>query len=189
MMQLRLKREMDMPDEIEVPIEHFYEQIGHLAKNSSERWVIFVALSTAIFAVIAAVSSLLAGHHTHAALIEQVQASNQWAFYQARSIKVAVLESKNELLTCFGKEASEQDLARVKKYTVEQENIKNEAEKKTTSSSIHLQHYFTLAKSVTLYHIAIALGAVSALTKRKALWLISIVVGAAGFLFLVIGIV
>jgi hypothetical protein len=177
-----------MPEEVEVPIEHFYEQVGHLAQSSSERWVILVAMSTALFAVIAAISSLLAGHHTHAALIEQIQASNNWAFYQARSIKVTMLETKNELLAGLGKEVSENDLAKLETYMEEQENIKSEAKKKTTSSSMHLQHYFTLAKSVTLYHIAIALGAISALTKRKALWFISMAVGATGILFLVIGI-
>ncbi|MGO9146526.1 MAG: DUF4337 family protein [Desulfomonilia bacterium] len=39
--------------------------------------MLWVALSTAILAVLAAVSSLLAGHHSNEALIEQIQSSDK----------------------------------------------------------------------------------------------------------------
>lgn len=47
---------------------------------------------------------------------------------------------------------------------------------------MHSHHRF--ARAVAFFQVAIALGAVAALTRRRAVWLGSIVVGAAGiFLF------
>ena len=177
-----------MPEEIEVPTEHLHEHMGHQAQHSPERWIVFVALSSALLAVFAAVSALLAGHHANEAMIEQIQSSDQWAYYQAKGIKAAVLESKSELLVGLGKEVAKKDQDKIKTYKEEQENIQAEAQEKTASSALHLKHHHTLAKSVTLFQIAIALVAIAALTKRQALWFVSIVLGAAGLIFFALGI-
>lgn len=178
-----------MPDEIEVPTEHLHEHMEHQAQHSPERWIVFVALSSALLAVFAATSALLAGHHANEAMIEQIQASDQWAYYQAKGIKAAVLEGKLDLLVGLGKEVSGKDRERIKSYKEEQGNIQKEAQEKTASSELHLKYHNTLAKSVTLFQIAIALGAISALTRRKVLWFISIALGTAGLLFFALGIV
>ena len=99
-----------MPEEIEVPTEHLHEHLEHQAQHSPERWIVFVALSSALLAVFAAVSALLAGHHANEAMIEQIQASDLWAYYQAKGIKAAVLENKIEVLVGLGKEVAEKDL-------------------------------------------------------------------------------
>src|SRR5664280_2289178 len=82
-----------------------------------------VALSTAIIAVFAALCSLMAGHHANEALIEQIQASDQWAYYQAKGIKSTVLESKIETLIALGKQTSAKDEEKVKSYKKEQKEI------------------------------------------------------------------
>jgi hypothetical protein len=53
-----------------------------------------VALSTAILAVLAAIASLLSGEHANEAMMNQIEASDQWGHYQAKSIKAAVLDAK-----------------------------------------------------------------------------------------------
>jgi len=176
-----------MPDEIEVPTEHLHEHMEHQAQHSPERWIVFVALSSALLAVFAAASALLAGHHANEAMIEQIQASDQWAFYQAKGIKAAVLDCKIELLGGLGKQVSENDREKIRRYKDEQANIQAEAQDKATASAMHLKRHNTLAKGVTLFQIAIALGAIAALTKRKALWLISMALGVAGLFFFVLG--
>ena len=178
-----------MPEEIDVPTEHLHEHMEHQAQHSPERWIIFVALSSALLAVCAAVSALLAGHHANEAVIEQIQSSDQWAYYQAKGIKAAVLEGKTEVLAGLGKEVSEKDREKLKDYKAEQAKIKTEAQETAASSALHLKHHHTLAKSVTLFQIAIALGAIAALTRRKTLWLISLAFGAVGLLFFALGLV
>ena len=48
-------------DEIEVPTDAVQEEIRRCADESREQWITRVALSTAILAVFAAVTALLAG--------------------------------------------------------------------------------------------------------------------------------
>ena len=87
--------------EIEVPLEqsqeHIYEHAGHSG------WLSKVALSTAITAVIAAIAALMAGHHSNEALISQIQSSDHWGHYQAKSIKSSILYLKTDLAKEMGK--------------------------------------------------------------------------------------
>src|SRR5690242_21287958 len=81
-------------EESEVPLEHLHEHAHETAKHSGEIWISWVALSTAILAVLAAIASLLSGEHANEAMINEIEASDQWSHYQAKSIKVAVLDAK-----------------------------------------------------------------------------------------------
>jgi len=173
-----------MPEEIEVPIEKLHESVQEEAEKAREKWVLLVALSTAILAVFAALCSLMAGHHANEALIEQIQASDQWAYYQAKGIKAAVLESKIETLQALSKQPSEKDKETIKIYKKEQKEIEEQAKEKERSSSIHLTAHNLLAKAVTVFQIAIAVSAISVLTRRKWLWYGSGVLGVIGFIFL-----
>jgi len=93
-------------EEIEIPTEHLHEQLNESAHENAERWILMVALTAALLAVLAAITALLAGHYANEAMIEQIQASDQWSYYQAKGIKSAVLESKIDLLKTLGKEAN-----------------------------------------------------------------------------------
>jgi hypothetical protein len=176
-----------MPEEIEVPTEKLHESIQEEAEKAKETWVFLVALSTAILAVFAALCSLMAGHHANEALIEQIQASDQWAYYQAKGVKAAVLESKIETLQALGKQTSAADEKRDKGYKEDQKEIQEKAREKEKSSSVHLKTHHTLAKAVTVFQIAIAVSAISVLTRRKWLWYGSGILGLIGLIFLLQG--
>src|SRR5882724_5483454 len=77
-------------EEIEVPTEHLHEEIKEKAEEEGGGWSLYIAISTALMAVIAAIAGMMAGHHSNEALIEQIKASDQWAFYQAKSIKAEI---------------------------------------------------------------------------------------------------
>ena len=62
-----------------------------------------------------------------------------------------------------------------------------EAEKLGNEAEEHLTRHERLAGGVTLLLIAIALGAISALTKRKVFWGVSLLFGVAGVCLLVFG--
>jgi hypothetical protein len=143
-----------------------------------------VALSTAILAVLAALCSLMAGHHANEALIEQIQASDQWAYYQAKGIKASVLESKIETLQALNTQTSAKDEEKIKSNKNEQREIEERAKEKEKSSSLHLAAHNILAKAVTVFQIAIAVSAISVLTRRKWLWYGSGVLGLMGIVFL-----
>ena len=81
-------------EEAEVPLEHLHEEIHHHAEHGGEKWISWVALSTAILAVLAAIAGLLSGSHANEAMMRQIESADQWGFYQAKRIKAAVLDAK-----------------------------------------------------------------------------------------------
>src|SRR6202022_2646738 len=84
-------------EEAEVPLEDLQEHVHHSAEHSGEKWISWVALSTAILAVLAAIAGLLSGKHANEAMMSQIEASDQWGYYQAKSIKASVLDAKMPL--------------------------------------------------------------------------------------------
>lgn len=177
----------------EVPTEHLHEEMHHHATHGSHgahsappkpSWTMGVALSSALLAGLAAVCALLAGHHANEAMIEQIQSSDRWAFFQAKGIKAAVLGSKIELLEAEGKPVSPKDRDKIAEYKKEQDQISAEAKEKEHRSESHLHKHVILARGVTFFQIAIAVGAIAALTSRKPFWFVSLGFGAIGLWFL-----
>ncbi len=154
-------------DEIEVPTEHLHETIHEKVEHSESKWFPLVAISTALMAVFAAISGLMAGHHSDEALISQIKASDQWSYYQAKGIKAEIKTLEIH--------AGIADSNSISKYKTEQEEIKVKAESFEKESNYHLEKHAILAKVVTLFQIAIAISAISILTKKKWLWWSSIV--------------
>jgi len=182
-----------MPEEIEVPTEHIHEAAehalhgGHGGAHSEVEtgWIPWAALSAAILAVFAAVSALIAGHHANEAILEQSRASDGYSYYQAKGIKAALLGSKIEILAAMEKSVDPADRSTIERYKKEQEEIKAEADMETASSRAHMARHGIVARGVTLFQIAIALAATSMLTKKRPLWLVSMLLGVVGGAFLV----
>ena len=170
-------------EEAEIPLEHLQEEIHHHAEHGGAPWISWVALSTAILAVLAAIAGLLSGHRANEAMMNQIEASDQWGYYQAKSIKASVLEAKMTLAAA----ATEKDKEKAAQYQEEQSEIKREAENKQTEAKANFHKHEVFARSVTMFQIAIAIAAVSALTKKRRFWFVSLVFGLAGAVFLVLG--
>jgi len=178
-----------MPEEMEVPTEHLHEHMEHHAHEAGEKWVMGVALSSAFLAAFAAVASLMAGHSVNEAVLLQIKAADQWNYYQAKGIKAAVLGSKIELLDGMKKSVSKSDLEKVKQYKDDQEGIKEKADEFEKEAEHLLGKYKGLAGSVTLFQIAIAVGAISALTRKKPFWFVSLGFGGVGVVLFLMGLI
>jgi hypothetical protein len=170
-------------EESEVPLEHLHEQIHHHAEHGGAAWISWVALSTALLAVLAAIAGLLSGMHANEAMMSQIEASDQWGYYQAKSIKAAILDAKNSL----GAVPVTEDKEKAARYKEEEAEIKSEAEHKQSEAKENFHKHEVYARSVTMFQIAIAIAAISALTKRRRFWFVSLVFGLAGGAFLVLG--
>jgi hypothetical protein len=174
-----------MPDEIEVPTEQLQDEIDEKAERAVSRWIPGVALSSAIMAVLAAISALLAGHHANEGVLEQIQAGDRWSYYQAKGIKSSVLETKVELLRELGKPSNPEDVKKVEDYKTEQKEIEVQAHESEHSSDQHMSRHNVFARTVTMFQIAIAMAAISVLSKRKWLWYVSLLLSGGGMVFLV----
>src|SRR5436853_180419 len=145
-------------EEAEVPLEPVQEHIQHSAEHSGQPWISWVALSTAVLAVLAAIAGLLSGQHANEAMMSQIEASDQWAYYQAKGIKAAVLDAKMSLSGM----PNEQDKEKAQRYQEEQSEIQKEAKEKQKQAKENFQRHETFARGVTMFQIAIAVAAISA---------------------------
>jgi Domain of unknown function (DUF4337) len=170
-------------EEAEVPLEQSHEHIHHAAEHGGAPWIAWVAMSTAILAVLAAISGLLSGAHVNEAMMSQIEAANRWSYYQAKGIKAAVLDAKMTL----GANPTEQDREKAARYVEEQNDIQKEAREKESDAKHNFHQHEVFARAVTMFQIAIAIAAISALTKRRAYWGVSLVLGAIGGVFLALG--
>jgi hypothetical protein len=125
-------------------------------------------------AVLAAIAGLMAGHYSNEALIEQIKASDQWAYYQAKGIKAEI----TALSPLKGN-------AQIEKYKTEQQSIKEIAEDFQKKSKVYLDKHVILARAVTLFQIAIAISAISILTGKRWLWYFAILLSLIGVGFFI----
>lgn len=191
-----------MPDEPDVETERVRETIEERLAHDQKSVGLLrpIALTTAILAAVAAVAALQSGAAVNTALILkteaarlQTEASDQWAYYQAKGIKAAIQAATRSAWLAAGKQAPAEHDAEMRRYAAEQEEIKKAAEEKErqrdekSREADHLLHrHHSFANAVALTQVAIALGAVAALTRIRWVWLGSLAVGGTGIALFVL---
>jgi hypothetical protein len=194
-----------MPEEIEIETDHLQETIEELHKEREERekeeketaWTRYISLTTAFLAVIAAVAALQAGSLANEALIlknesivSQAKASDQWNYYQAAGIKSNTAKQTASVLAALPGHPTdagkvwEKDSAkyeqRKEKAMEDAKEFEKERDEKSEEAKSMLTHHEIFALCVTCTQVAIALSAIAALTKRRAVWYVSMLAGAIG---------
>lgn len=186
-----------MPEGPEVETEKLHEAIHEEMEKEGGAFLRSIALTTALLAGLAAIAALQAGDTVNEALVLktestrlQAQASDQWAYYQAKGIKSGVTEASQAAWKAAGKQPPADLVDKAKRYADEQQEIKKKAEeleKQRDERSLEadrlLEKHHKFAKAVALFQVAIALGAVAALTRIRLVWFGSIVLGLAGAVF------
>jgi hypothetical protein len=192
-----------MPDEIEVETKDLQESIQDVDDERAERqhrekevdWIRFIGLSTAVLAVFAAIAALQSSNLVNEALIHQIKASDTWAEYQADRQKDHVYTiALNGLLDAGVARPAKAASARIVEYRAK---IADESRKETALSDSakdleretedEMRKHHAFEYSVALLQVAIAVGAVSALTRVKPIWYLSLLIGAIGSAFCVLG--
>ena len=69
-----------------------------MADEKKEPWLNYLALTTVVFAVCATLSTLKGGGFSTRSMMSQSQASDQWSYYQAKSIKGYIYDLQREKL-------------------------------------------------------------------------------------------
>ena len=189
-----------MPESGEVDLDKVREAIDEELEREGGALLRLIALTTALLAAIAAIASLLAGSTVNEALVlkseatqRQAQASDQWAYYQAKGIKAAVASAAATFVTTNGRAAdSLGGLAR--RYAREQDSItaiarafERERDERSREADALLARHHIFAYAVALLQVAIALSAVAALTRRRSIWIFSAIIGVGGMLSFVLG--
>ena len=185
-----------MPEGPEVDTDKLRETISESLDKAGGTFLKGIALTTAVLAAFAAVAALEAGATVNEALLlkteatrAQAEASDQWAFYQAKAIKAAVQEASREAWLAANKTPPDEFERAATRYAHEQQDIQKaakdkeaERDEKSHEADHLLVRHHGFANSVALFQVAIALGAVAALTGTRSVWWGSIATGFSGVL-------
>ena len=170
-------------DELESPMEKISDELHEVAEHTREGWLKWSALLSVLFAVMAALAGLESAHYANNAMIKQIQASDQWNYYQAKGIKAMLVENEQNIMKRLDKPIDDGE-EKLQKYRAEQQEIKNEADRLSEDSKQYLEKHEVLSRAVTLFQISIAIVGIAVLTRRRYFVLVSVVLGAAGIFFL-----
>ena len=183
-----------MPEEPELDIDKLHEEIHEAVKREGGWMLKAIALTTALFAALAAVAALRAGGTVNEALVFktdatrlQAEASDQWAEYQAKGIKSAIQQASESAWIAAGKQPPSSFALERQRYAREQGELaqiahekEHERDRKGLDADQLLHQHHRFANSVALFQVAIALGAVAALTRMRLVWYGSIALGLSG---------
>lgn len=182
-----------MPEEIEIDTDALRERVHEEAEREGGLTRL-IALSTSVLAALAAVSSLQAGSAVNEALALkteatrlQAEASDQWALYQAKGIKGAVAQGALITWQAAGRPAPATLAGEPARYAREQAAVQEAATKKERArdaaaeeSDRLMERHHGYAYAVAFFQVAIAMGAVAALTRLRLVWAGSLLLGAVG---------
>lgn len=166
--------------------------------DNKDKWLNFLALTTVILALGATISTLSVGKYSNRSILKQTQASNQWAYYQAKSIKAYLYELQKEkletdlkIMQASSPPDSIKDFkdridsygAHIKRYEAEKLDIQKQAlalEKERDKAAIHSQQF---GIAVILLQLAILLSSIASVMKKKPVWILGMFLGIGGFLY------
>jgi hypothetical protein len=170
------------------------DHVKQKEKEQRDSWTKYVSLTMVCIAVLAAIATLKGGgfstrtlREMNQATLHQAEASDQWAFFEAKSIKenlyqieldhlnavpvpdVAAVEKMKVKVAGYEKDKADIS-ATAKKYEGERDAARATADKAA-------EHSKQMGLSITLFQIAIALGAMCLIVKKKPLWIVSLILG------------
>jgi hypothetical protein len=170
------------------------DQQAQKEKEARSSWTKYVSLSMICLAVLAAIATQRGAGYSSAimkqlneATFNQAEASDQWTYYQAKGIKGAVATEERDVLTTAGNADSKllADLGKtIDRYKKEQADIMTEALKfeakrneARTAATLAADRSREMGLATTIFQIAIALGGVCLVVKKRWLWYCSMAAG------------
>jgi len=186
----------ELKEKLEQSIEGAVEAAEHRG-----RWIVYLSFTTAVIAVLAAISALESGTYSNEALLEkneallaQTKASDQWAYYQAKSVKGTIYATQAAAVEASNPELASTAKREASRYAAEEEEIskaakefEKEVKEDSERSGQSMEHHHRFAYAVTMFQISIALAAVAALSRQKFVWLAGLLVAVIGFVYFLDG--
>jgi hypothetical protein len=159
---------------------------GHTGQRDNPL-VIPVSITISILAVLVAGVTLL-GHRAHTEeLLVQAKASDQWAYYQAKNIRLRELQGFADLLgvvTTQNKEEAaeirEKYAKEVERYGGDKEDISQEAKGLEKERDLYQKRANHFDAGEGILEFALIICSLTLLTDKKLFWVSGILIGLAG---------
>ena len=174
-----------------------------MVEEKKDKWTTYMAISTVIIVVCATLSTFKGGGFSNKSLMNQTSASDQWSFYQSKSLKSYIFEMQKDNLelqsdNLIKTDPSSELIAKYKEkiasyqskihdYELDKEEISVKAKKFEADRDDCKLHSSAFGIAVIFLQISILLSSISALAKKKFVWFLSLAVGVLGIFFFIDG--
>jgi hypothetical protein len=173
---------------------HEIEGHGGHADHGNNPLVIPVSITISILAVLVAAVTLL-GHRAHTEeLLLQARASDQWAYYQAKNIRLRELQSFADLLGVVATQdrdgaakIREKYAKEVERYGGDKEDISREAKDLEKERDLYQKRADHFDAGEGILEFALIICSLTLLTNKKLFWFSGIIIGASGVIVALTG--
>ena len=154
------------------------EELQEHAEHAKDPFDKRVAVTMAIIAAMLAVDGVMGHLLTTEELLLQQKASDQWAYYQAKSIRRYDSEVATDIFKAFHTEATEPSIEKYKKaaekYREDTDEISKEAKAKEAESHLKGDQAQRLEFGEVFLELGIVFASMAILTKSRLIWFASI---------------
>jgi hypothetical protein len=160
------------------------------AAHEADPFIGLVSITIAVLAVVTAVVNSLENVETAATLTEsgqavlhQDQANDWWSYYNSKGVtkhvyRIAADEGFPHAAD-YAKKAKEEE-AKAADDMAKAQELEAKRKEDTESMAVHEQRHHRLSVGATLLEIGIAISTVAIITRRKAWWITSMLLGVGG---------
>jgi len=160
--------------------EELAEHTEHAKAPFDKKVAASMAVIAAALAVVSVFGQLFANHE----LLEQAKASDQWAYYQAKSIRRYESDIARDMFKGMSGEIAakgvEKYQANIEKYQKEGEEIQVEARKLEAESEFNGNKALRMHIGEIFLELGIVLASLAILSKREAAWWAALLSAAVG---------
>jgi hypothetical protein len=159
------------------------EELSEHAEHAKDPFDKNVAVSMAMIAAALAIVTVLGHIFSNEELLAQQKASDQWAYYQAKSIRRYESDIAKDFLSALNSApagAVEKYTANQARYEKEGEEVQTEAKKLEQESDLRGRQALRFHTGEVFLEIGIVLASLAILTKRRVAWVAAIISACAG---------
>lgn len=169
-----------------------------MAEEKKEAWLNYLALMTVIFAVCATLSTFKGGGYSTRSVMSQSQASDEWAFYQTKSIKLymyqmqketmemKLLDSPKSTANTYQEKIADYN-KKIEKYELEKTELAEKAKHLESVRDESQKHSQAFGVAIIFLQISILLSSIAGLLKKKLVWYAGMATGFVGLFYFVDG--
>ncbi len=159
----------------------------HHGEHGENPLILPVSLTMSVLAVLVAVATLF-GHRAHTEeLLLQAQATDQWAYYQAKNIRLHEMQAMVDLLNVVTtKDAQKTDSLRekyqkeVERYSSDKDTISEKAKEQEHERDLLRAKADRFDAGEGILEIALVICSLTLLTDKKFFWYAAMLIGAVG---------
>jgi hypothetical protein len=166
----------------------------HHGEHGENPLILPISLTMSILAVLVAVATLF-GHRAHTEeLLLQAQATDQWAFYQAKNIRLHEMQVVVDQLGVFTVQDKEKtELLRekyqkeVERYSNDKDSISEKAKEQERERDLLRARADRFDAGEGILEIALVICSLTLLTDKRFFWYAAMLIGALGIVVSIAG--